>query len=265
MFVFLSKLLPIFAYPLGLACIFLIIGLILLLKKPRPGRAAVITALVILWVGGNRWVAASLTRGLEWQFISKTTIPKSEVIVLLGGGTAPFEPPRPMVEINGAGDRIIYAAQLYKQGIADHILVSGGNINWSSWGSSTPASEMVVLLEMLGVPEQALWIQDRSQNTREDAEFSKVILNEKRIEEIILVTSALHMPRSVALFEKQGFKVIPAPTDFKITQAGWENLWKASLESYMIALFPSTENLSSTSVALKEYIGLIIYRFLGWL
>lgn len=264
MFVFLSKFMPILVYPLGLACVFLVVAL-LAGRKTRLWRAAVIVALTLLWVGGNRWVAASLTRGLEWQYLAADDIPHGRVIVLLGGGTSPQEAPRPMVELNAAGDRVLYAAWLYQQRKAEHILVSGGNITWTGNHRSTPADDMVTLLGMMGVPSNAIWIQNRSQNTREDVEYSRVMLAEKGIDEIILVTSAMHMPRSVGLFEKQGFKVIPAPVDFKVTEQYWQNIWHGSFQSMVIGLLPGVDNLSVTSAALKEYIGILVYGLMGWL
>ena len=115
MFVFLSKLLPPFIYPLGLAIILLVLALALY-RYQRLRKASIITALVILLVASNRWVAFSLARSLEWQYLPRGDIPQASAIVLLGGGTDPAQPPRPLVQINGAGERILYAAYLYKQG-----------------------------------------------------------------------------------------------------------------------------------------------------
>src|SRR5512139_2907908 len=109
MFVYLSKLLPILVYPLGLGCLLLLAGL-LLYRRPRLQRAALILALLVLWAGGNRFVALALTRSLEWRYRPPTDLPQADVIVVLGGATSSQEPPRPLVEVNGAGDRVIYAA-----------------------------------------------------------------------------------------------------------------------------------------------------------
>jgi len=136
-------------------------------------------------------------------------MPQAPVIVVLGGGTESADYPRPMSEINSAGDRIVYAAWLYQEGVAPHILVSGGNVGFSTSRGTTPAEEMTELLILMGVPENAIWQQSDSQNTHEDALYSAKILMNEDIAEIILVTSAMHMPRAKALFKYQGFKVIP--------------------------------------------------------
>jgi uncharacterized SAM-binding protein YcdF (DUF218 family) len=73
------------------------------------------------------------------------------------------------------------------------------------------------------------------------------------------------MPRALALYRRQGFDVIPAPTDFRITNADWEQLRSGSMQAHFINLIPTAENLGLTSAALREYFGLLIYRLRGWL
>lgn len=262
MFVYLSKLIPPFVYPLGLAC--LLIALALLARKARWKTTMLILALSLLMIGGNRWVALGLARSLEWRYLPKGEIPEAEVIVVLGGGTLSGQYPRPMVEVGNAGDRLIYAVALYRQGKAGHLLLSGGRIDWISTGDA-PAEDMAELLDFLGVPLDAITLENESLNTYENALNTRKILERKGIERIILVTSAAHMPRSVGLFEKQGFEVIPAPTDFTVTEQGWENLKRGGLATQLLALLPSAGNLALTTQMLKEYLGIIIYQFNGWL
>jgi uncharacterized SAM-binding protein YcdF (DUF218 family) len=261
MFIFLSKFLPPFVYPLGLAL--LAIGAaILLWRKPRAQRAVLIATLVVLLLASNELVSAALTRSVEWQYFPPAEIPQAEVIVLLGGGTAPALYPRPIVEMNGAGDRVAYAAWLYQQRAAPAILVSGGAIAWLETGKSA-ADDMAFLLDLMGVPPNAIWLEETSRNTAENAAECAKILREKGISRIILVTSAFHMPRSLPLFENQGLEVIPAPTDYSITQADWAALTEPG-PGLLIRLLPSADNLAATSKVLKEYIGMVVYWLRGW-
>ncbi len=78
------------------------------------------------------------------------------------------------MEVDQAGDRLIYAAQLYHQGKAEHLLLSGGRIDWISSGAP-PAEDMAALLEMLGVPRQALWLESQSRNTYENARNARAL------------------------------------------------------------------------------------------
>ena len=264
MFVFLSKLLPLFVYPLGLGCLLLLAAL--LIKRKEKWHLIVIAAsLIILWVGGNRWSAMSLARSLEWRYVPQGELPSVEVIVLLGGGTEQAQAPRSRVEVNSAADRIMHAAQLYREGKAEHILLSGGSISWLESTENSAADDMAELLVFLGVPEEAIWLEGQSVNTYENARNSKEFLEEKGITRIMLVTSALHMPRSVALFEKQGLEVIPAPADFTVTQEGWKSLFSGPVQPKIIYLLPNASSLSLTTNVMKEYLGMFIYRLRGWI
>lgn len=262
MLVFLSKLVPLFVYPLGLACIFLAAAL---LVKRRPGwvRFSTAAALAILWLGGNNWVSISLTKSLEWRYLPSEDLPEAEAIVVLGGGTASPDYPRQIVEIGGAGDRVIYAGWLYHQGAAPNLLLTGGNISWMGYRGETPAEEMASILMMLGVPQDAVWLETESRNTYENALYSQEMLALKGIDKIILVTSAQHMPRAVGLFEKQGLEVIPAPTDYSVTEGSWARLWEPDLITQVFNLLPKVTNLATTTSVMKEYFGILIYRLVG--
>jgi uncharacterized SAM-binding protein YcdF (DUF218 family) len=264
MFVYLSKLLPLLIYPLGLAS--LIILLVLILGKPRHWpKGLLVVGLIILYLAGNRWVSYGLARTLEWRNLPPENTPSAEVIVLLGGGTEPGDPPRPMVEVNNAGDRVLYAAKLFREDAAPVILVSGGNIEFTSDRNSTPAEEMTELLLLLGVPADAIWQQAESQNTHEDALYSAEMLAENEIDEVILVTSAIHMPRAKALFEDQGITVIPAPVDFNITEHNWQTTFRPTIGEFVIYLLPNASALNLTTNVIKEYIGMLVYGLRGWL
>ncbi len=261
MFVFLSKLLPLFVYPLGLSCVLLILALVV---RRRRQRWLVVAVLVLLWLGGNRWVSSLLVRSLEWRYLPSTPLPAAQAIVLLGGGTRPQALPRPLAEVNEAGDRLFYAAWLYREGKAPLVLITGGGIEWR--GPRLPETEaMRDLLVFLGVPAEAILLEPKARNTYENALYTRHILASQGIDRILLVTSALHMPRSVRLFERQGFTVIPAPADFLVSQADWASLTYPDPRQQLIQLFPDAEALYYTTLALKEYIGMLIYGLRGWL
>lgn len=264
MFVYLSKLLPLLVYPLGLTCFLLILGLAFKYRKGLQ-RGLMITALILLWLSSNRWVSYTLARSLEWKNLPPEGTPQAEVMVVLGGGTESGDPPRPMAEINSAGDRVLYAAKLYQEGASPIILLSGGNVAFSTSRGETPAQEMGELLNLVGIPQGAIWMQSKSENTYEDALYSSKMLREKGIGEVILVTSAMHMPRAKALFEEQGISVIPAPVDFTVTEQAWESTFKPSWKEALIYLLPNESSLGLTTSVLKEYIGMFIYGLRDWM
>ncbi len=264
MFVFLSKLLPLFVYPLGLTCVLLVFALIFS-RYRRLRNAMVIASLVVLYLASNRWVAYGLAQSLEWQYLPPDKLPNVQAIVVLGGGTESQQFPRPTVEINAAGDRILYAAQLYRKGIAPVLLLSGGSIDWQDGDGGTPADDMAAILKEIGIPESSLWLQNRSQNTHDDAIFSAEMLKQAEITKIVLVTSAAHMPRSVALFKHQGLEVIPAPVDYTVTRQGWQTLANGGWQAKLISLLPNASSMGLTTNVIKEYLGIFIYHLQGWL
>ncbi|MEB3212858.1 MAG: YdcF family protein [Leptolyngbyaceae bacterium] len=262
MFLFLSKLLPIFIYPLGLACVLMVVALCTLWKRPRIAALSLILALVVIVSFSSEYVSKGLGRSLEWQHLPPDPMPIADAIVVLGGAIRPELPPRPWIDLKDAGDRPLYAAQLYLAGKAPLIIMSGGRINWKN-GGPPESSDMATLAEAMGVPAEAILEDPTSLNTYENAVNVKQILERENLNTILLVTSAIHMPRSLKIFEKLGIEAIAAPTDYRVAQRSPDanETWRAQL----VNVLPSVERLDYSTRAIKEYIGLVIYRLRGWL
>ena len=263
MFLFLSKLLPLFLYPLGLACVLLVVALVMSWRRSRWGPLPVVLALIVLLLGSNSWVANSLVRSLEWQHIPVGKLPTADAIVLLGGATKSAFPPRPAVDLSEEGDRVLYAAQLYREGKAPVVIASGGRIDWRG-GGLAESSDMADILVNLGVPNSAILQDSKSLNTYQNAVNVRQIMQERGIRRVLLVTSAMHMPRSLRIFQRQGIEAIPAPTDFLITQQEI-NEPSSSPQATLLNLVPDADRLQNTTRALKEYIGTVVYHLRGWL
>lgn len=263
MFLYLSKLLPLFLYPLGLTCVLLVVSLVLLWRRSRWTALPLVLSLVLLLAGGNGWVNEWLVRSLEFQNLPLTTIPKADAIVILGGCTKPASPPRPWVEVSEEGDRVLYAAKLYREGKASRVILSGGRIDWKG-GGPPESDDMAQLIETMGVPKTALLQDPTSLNTYENAVNVKQIMNTQGIRRILLVTSAMHMPRSLLIFKHLGIDAIAAPTDFNTTEGDWREL-QTNRAAIVLNLLPDSDRLHQTTRALKEYLGLVVYRLKGWL
>ena len=262
-FLFLSKLIPLFIYPLGLAIILSIVALLLGLKSSRWTALPIGLALVILLTASNPFLSDRLIKSLEWQYFPPSEIPNSDAIVVLGGATRSISPPRIIADMNEHGDRLLYAAKLYQQGKAPLIILSGGRIQWFGGGESE-ASDMAEIPQIMGVPKEAIIEEPLSLNTYQNAIYTKKILEEQGIKQVILITSAFHMPRSVLIFRRQGIDIIPAPTDYLVSEQKLQE-YDRSLESKVISFLPNTGSLDNTTRAIKEYIGTIVYRLRGWL
>jgi uncharacterized SAM-binding protein YcdF (DUF218 family) len=224
-------------------------------------------ALATLWLGSNQLVSMTLLRSLEWKHLPDpgSPVPEAEVIVVLGGGVRPQSYPRLTSEINEGGDRLLYAAHLYRQGAAPRILVSGGNAPIVGPAVVPEADSMGDILASIGVPREAIMLESSSANTYENAVETHAILESQGISRIILITSASHMPRAYAVFAKTGLDITPAPTDFLVTQEDWAYYTQPGLVVQLFNLLPTADNLSGTTRALKEYVGIAMYRLRGWL
>jgi uncharacterized SAM-binding protein YcdF (DUF218 family) len=241
----------------------MIVSLVVLWKRPRWTPLPIVLALLVLLLGGNGWISDSIVRSLEWQNIPTTPLPTADAIVVLGGATKAAFPPRPAPDLSEEGDRVFYGAQLYREGKAPIVIASGGRIEWK--GSGPPESgDMAVILETLGVPKEAIIEEPRSLNTYENALYVRQILQEKGIKRVLLVTSAMHMPRSLLIFKRQGIEAIPAPTDFLVTEADI-NETSSTPQAILLNAVPDADNLYKTTRALKEYLGRVVYSLKGWL
>ena len=126
-------------------------------------------------------------------------------------------------------------------------------------GGSPEATDMADLLEFMGVPRSAIIEEPQALNTYENAFYVKDILAERGLERILLVTSAMHMPRALAIFQHQGINVIAAPTDFLVSQQEVIETG-SSIQAILLSVLPDSDRIDKTTRAIKEYIGTIVYR-----
>ena len=248
---------------MGAACLLLIIALGLYWINSKLTPAFIGATLIILFLSGNTWVSNWLGQSLEWQYIPKTELPTADAIVVLGGGVRSQAYPRPDVDFSEAGDRVWYGASLYRAGKAPKVIVSGGRISWK--GGGKPESEdLTKLLVRMGVPAGDILPEAESMNTRDNAVFVQKILKANNFKTILLVTSAMHMPRSMAIFKHLGIDAIAAPTDFRVSQLELDEP-NLQTESVVLSLMPDEENLSVTTSAIREYIGMWVYKVKDWI
>lgn len=176
---------------------------------------------------------------------------KADAIVVLAQGTLSAETPRQRVEVGEQADRLLYAATLYQQQAAPLIILSGSE--------SQTATGRTLLLE-LGVPAEAIQVQDQANNMREDAALSAPILALQNVKHILLVTSAIQMDRAYFLFRQLDIEITPAPADYRVTLQDWEELSDWNWRSIINQLMPTSEAFDQSADVLWEYVGLAFYR-----
>lgn len=177
----LTKLLPIFLYPIGLGLALLALGLVLAWRGARR-LAFVLTSCVVagLWLASSPIFAEWSLGLLERQHppIAIEDLPAAEVAIVLGGAVSGPIPPRKTLDLLEAADRVLHASRLYRAGKVRRVLVVGGNLPWSP--GVAPEAELIrdLLIEW-GVPATAIDLGAKSRNTYENAEEARAIFDRK--------------------------------------------------------------------------------------
>lgn len=255
MFFLASKVFWLLAQPVSLALLFGVAGLVLAFTPWRwAARIALLAGIAVLGASAFSTLGYVLLRPLEAAF-ERPALPPPAVtgIIVLGGGMdAKINAARGGYELNRAGDRFVEALRLAERYPDARIVVSGGIGGLDQSGEPEALAGKRFFLDM-GVERGRLLLETRSRNTDENAAFSKALIDPRAGDTWLLVTSAFHMPRSVGLFRKAGFEVVPWPVDYRGTGA----------EGFGLSLYQPAENLTVTTLALREWAGLAAYNLTG--
>jgi uncharacterized SAM-binding protein YcdF (DUF218 family) len=254
---FLSKLLPVFVMPLGLALGLAAVGSVFALRA-RPGSATVCfgVAMAWLWIAATPAFAEWLLGTLEWQHPPRalSDTPPAEVAIVLGGAVGQLVPPRAALDLSASSDRILHATRLYRAGKVGRVLVAGGNLPWLV--TAVPEADLIrELLVEWGVPADRIEIGGQSRNTYENAREVAHMRTRRPFASALLVTSAAHMPRALAVFRRAGLPVVPSTTDVDIVDGG---------PSTILRWLPDAGALEMSTRAIKEWIGYWVYRARGY-
>jgi uncharacterized SAM-binding protein YcdF (DUF218 family) len=258
MYNFASKLFNLFIDPTVLTLLLLICAWMFHKRHAKLFRGLYLAAILLLGFMACPITSDWLINSLEKQYPDKGIegVNAAQAIVVLGGSLKMPSETHPNSGLTSSSDRLLEALRLYRAGKAPLIAASGGdNPLLMSAREVHEAEEMRSLLEEWGVPESAIVVEDASVNTHENAIFTKRILEARGIQHIILVTSAIHMPRASAAFRKAGFDVEAVPADFV---AGRPD------EATIFAWVPASGALVNSNSALHEWIGIWVYRLRGW-
>lgn len=252
----LSSFLTNLVVPLNLCVALLLIAMLLFIARQRK-TAILIASLALSWTVFWSLPATSLWAGgrLEqlYPHALPTDLPPAQAIVVLGGNTANgranwFEP----YDSATAIPRVDNAALLYKAHRAPLIIVSGAALD----GGVSEAQMMANALKQQDIPDEALILEAGSYTTYENGIMTAQELKQRKIDRILLVTSALHMPRSMAVFRKLGITAIPAPSAPQIIVPSDPqfSFWQ-----------PNLRVLAASRSIVKEYVGLLVYWVRGWI
>ncbi len=214
--------------------------------------------IIMLLFFSNPWLVNQLARAWEMGKRSPDSISHPYDVGILLGGFINFnaESPPGLLTFHQAGNRLTATLMLYKTGKIRRILISGGAGRLI--GNVPPeAGAARQFLLQCGVPDSAILIENNSRNTRENALFSRELIQKLAPEgRCLLITSAWHIRRAEACFDKIGLACDPFGTDFlsETSHSNWFN-W----------LEPDWKAFLKWDLLIKEWVGWLTYRFQGYI
>ncbi|QHL86804.1 YdcF family protein [Nibribacter ruber] len=253
MFFILSKLLQYLTSPFLWIMAVFVFGLFS--RNQGKKRWAFRVGLVLLFFFSNPFISNEVWLAWEPEAVLMKDVKNYDAAIVLTGVTEVNRSPHDRVHFNEGAERILDAVQLYKMGRVQKIIITGGS------GAikdvvRTEAENLEQTALYAGVPKQDILIEQRSRNTRENALYTKELLSQHpELQRLLLITSAFHMRRAQACFEKVGLNFDTFPADFQTHDRSFH------LDDLLI---PSAEALQDWTRLLHEWVGVLTYKLLGY-
>jgi len=237
-------------YPVPLTLELLVLGLVFLLftRFQKLGKGLVAAGVLLLAVLSFAPVPNMMAQRLESRYLpihSVEAVKDIRWVVVLGGGNAadPRLPANSRLDPTALA-RLVEGIRLY-QGLTDgRLILSGGSV----FNAASCAEQYAGAAALLGVDRSDMLLVTNPKDTEEEAAAVARIVGS---EPFLLVTSAMHMRRSVTLFKKRGANPIPSPADYRTAN---------SPGMAPSDFFPESENLETATAAWHEYLGMLWYR-----
>ncbi|MCI0465981.1 MAG: YdcF family protein [Beijerinckiaceae bacterium] len=255
MFFTISKIFWLVAEPVSFAILAGVLGFLLgSTRFARLGRILMAGAIVLLAACLLTPLGALLLRPLEDRFPQPPVkIPEPAGIIVLGGAVDTVRSEaRGRLHLNSDAARMTAGVELARRYPSALLVYTGGAA--ALLGESRPEAKSARELWLsLGVPSERMTFEDMSRNTWENAIFTRDLLKPGQGGKWLLVTSAWHMPRSVGIFRRAGFDVIPYPVAYRTFGDGRDYLPAPSM----------SERVGMLDCSIREWIGLLAYWLTG--
>jgi uncharacterized SAM-binding protein YcdF (DUF218 family) len=251
----LSKIFWIVLNPANIFVFFLLLGTVLLFTRfRRSGRRVLAATVGIFVVLGFLPVGFWLTGNLENRFPVNPPIPEDIAgIVTLGGTINQYiTAARGQPALSEGGERLTEFVHLARRFPGARLIFTGGSGALIDT-SMKEADAAQVFFNQMGLSDRNIMYENRARNTYENALLSKELVGEDAIgKQWVLITSAAHMPRAIGVFRQTGWNIIAYPVDYITDGRGGFEIQ-----------FQPMRGLSSLNSAMREWIGLMVYRALG--
>ncbi len=252
--------------PSGIIALCFLLSLFLIALGKRVGRYLLLLGIIAFFAFSSSPLSTALLSRLENKYPpleDMKAVEDVDTIVLLT--TAAWKDTHiPLTSQVGEPTvcRLLEAIRIYRLIPEAKVVISGGPLH--SDGRDVPVSRIVGdLASAMGIPGERIILEAKSTNTYENGVEIRKILGEKPF---LLVTSASHLPRTIAVFQKLGMSPIPAPADFRVIRSGPHvEPSKGELLKEMISALPSSAHFARSERALHEYMGFVWYWLRGWI
>jgi uncharacterized SAM-binding protein YcdF (DUF218 family) len=234
------------------------IGVLLLYVRPRQGRAWLLVVTLGYWLlttpVGASLLARTVTDGYA-PLPDAASAAGATAVVMLGGGSVNVQAEgRRLTSINRSSAlRAIETARVYHL-LGDPLVIVSGGVTDKLPGAPPESDAYQSAMRALGVPAERVVAESESRNTHDEAVILKRMLHDRHIERFVLVTSALHMRRSLAVFAAQGLYPTPSPGP----------LHSDRLTS-PFPLLPSDDALEIGNAVIYEWSARAYYWARGWM
>ncbi|WP_317899277.1 YdcF family protein [Aurantibacillus circumpalustris] len=227
-------------------------------KTKKEGRAKKlrIIAVVVLYVCSNAFIIDECFRA--WEPVTPDLDlmnTKYEGAIVLGG-IGDIDLRLKKINFGHSGDRLFQTLPLYYKGRIKKIIFTGGSGS-IEFPEKLEGLYVKKYLQSIQFPDSGLIVEARSKNTHENAVFTKQLLDSLRIDgSFLLVTSAYHMPRAMAIFKKAGYKNI---TPYLTNRSS--GLRRFTFDHLFI---PNPGSLFALEHLIHEWVGYAVYKLKGY-
>lgn len=253
MFFILSKTLQFLLMPIIWVVVLLFLAAFL--KSPKWKRGSLVGALALLLFFSNPFISNEAWRAWEIEAMPIKDVNNYDVAVILTGVTSYREDVPDRIHTSKGSDRFLHPLQLYRMGKIDKFLITGGS-GYVLKKRIPEADQIEKVLLFAGVAEEDIITESNSRNTRENATNTAAFLQKNPdFDKVLLVTSAFHMRRAAACFEKAGVKADSFTADFY----GYERRFTPDE-----VIIPNAAAFNTWHLLIHEVSGFLIYKLLGY-
>jgi uncharacterized SAM-binding protein YcdF (DUF218 family) len=252
----LSKLLDVLLSPLVWALVLLLLGAWYRAPPSRWRRYLPLVAVSQLYLCSTEPVAYSLWRPLEEHAVNTAHFDQPyDAVILLGGVVEEYamRSPEDTPMFNEGVERLHETWRILRENQAREVLLSGG---MRDAGPEVPVEARVLArtLEQWGIDRSRIVIDDRAQNTRENATQSLAFARARGWRRIVAVTSAFHARRAIGCYRAVGLEV------------DWVFVDRRSYDTTRRSgsWLPRADFLRVSERAIRERAGWWIYRARGY-